>query len=50
MTRAPDKLKASVEIFVHLVEGLKDLCQGIHIIPLGWYSQLPKFLNAAKLY
>ena len=49
LTRAPDKLKASIEIFAELVAGLKDLCQGIHIIPVGWYSKIPKFLDAAKL-
>jgi 5,10-methylenetetrahydrofolate reductase len=49
LTRAPDKLKASIEIFTELVSGLRDLCQGIHIIPVGWYSKIPKFLDAAKL-
>ncbi len=49
LTRAPDKLKASIEIFTELVGGLKDLCQGIHIIPVGWYAKVPKFLDAAKL-
>jgi len=49
LTRSPDKLKASIEIFVELVSGLRDLCQGIHIIPVGWYSKIPKFLDAAKL-
>jgi 5,10-methylenetetrahydrofolate reductase len=49
LTRAPDKLKASIEIFTELVNGLRHLCQGIHIIPVGWYSKIPKFLDAAKL-
>jgi 5,10-methylenetetrahydrofolate reductase len=49
MTRAPDKLKASIEIFTELVSGLRDLCHGIHIIPVGWYSKIPRFLDAAKL-
>jgi 5,10-methylenetetrahydrofolate reductase len=49
LTRSPDKLKASIEIFAELVSGLRDLCQGVHIIPVGWYSKVPKFLDAAKL-
>jgi len=49
LTRAPDKLKASIEIFTELVGGLRDLCQGVHIIPVGWYAKVPKFLDAAKL-
>lgn len=49
MTRSPYKLKASMEIFAETVNGLRDLCQGIHIIPLGWYNKLPMFLDEAKL-
>ncbi len=49
LTRAPDKLKASIEIFTEVVDGLRDLCQGVHIIPVGWYAKIPKFLDAAKL-
>ncbi len=49
LLRAPDKLKASIEVFSELVNGLRDLCQGVHIIPFGWYAKLPKFLDAAKL-
>jgi len=49
LTRAPDKLKASIEIFTEQVNGLRDLCQGIHIIPIGWYSKIPLFLDSAKL-
>ena len=49
LTRSPNKLKASIEIFSEQVKGLRDLCQGIHIIPVGWYAKVPKFLDAAKL-
>ena len=49
MTSAPYKLKASIEIFAELVNGLRDLCHGVHIIPLGWYEKLPMFLDEAKL-
>ena len=49
LTRAPDKEKASVEIFTDIIKGLKDVCQGIHLIPLGWEEKIPKFLDAVRL-
>ena len=49
MARAPDKQKASVEIFSDIVTGLKDLCQGVHIITIGGEEKLKLYLDAAKL-
>ncbi len=49
LARAPDKEKASREIFAELIKGLKDLCQGIHIIPIGAEDRMQKYLDAAKL-
>jgi len=49
LARAPDKQKASVEIFSDIVTGLKDLCQGVHIITIGGEEQLKRYLDAAKL-
>jgi 5,10-methylenetetrahydrofolate reductase len=47
--RAPDKEKASIQIFSDIVNGLKDLCQGVHIITIGGEQKLPQYLDAAKL-
>jgi 5,10-methylenetetrahydrofolate reductase len=49
LARAPDKQKASVEIFTDLVTGLKDLCQGVHIITIGAEENLKAYLDSAKL-
>ncbi len=49
LATAPQKEKASVEIFTDIIKGLKDLCQGVHLVPLGWEDRLSKFLDAAKL-
>jgi len=49
LARAPDKQKASVEIFTDIVTGLKDLCQGVHIITIGAEENLKAYLDAAKL-
>lgn len=49
LTKAPDKQKASIEIFADTVKGLKDLCQGVHIITIGGEERLRHYLDAAKL-
>jgi len=49
LANAPDKEKASIEIVSDLVKGLKDLCQGVHLIPIGAEDRLSKYLEAAKL-
>ena len=49
LARAPDKQKASIEIFTEIVSGLKDICQGIHIITMGAEKKLRHYLDAAKL-
>ncbi|MDY6967261.1 MAG: methylenetetrahydrofolate reductase [Spirochaetota bacterium] len=49
IAKAPQKENASIEIFTDIIKGLKDLCQGVHLIPLGWEDRIPVFLNAAKL-
>lgn len=49
LAKAPYKEKASIEIFTDIIKGLKDMCQGVHLIPVGWEEKLPKFLDAAKL-
>jgi methylenetetrahydrofolate reductase (NADH) len=45
----PDQLKASTELFADTVKGLKDLCQGVHIITIGGEGNLWRCLIAAKL-
>lgn len=49
LAKAPYKETASIEIFTDIIKGLKDICQGVHLIPVGWEEKLPKFLDAAKL-
>lgn len=50
ISRSPDRLKASIEIFADTVAGLKDLCQGVHIITIGGEEKLRHYLDAAKLH
>jgi 5,10-methylenetetrahydrofolate reductase len=49
LARAPDKQKASIEIFTDIVTSLKNLCQGVHIITIGGEEKLKYYLDAAKL-
>jgi methylenetetrahydrofolate reductase (NADPH) len=49
LAKATDRQKASIEIFADIVKGLKDLCQGVHIITIGAEDKLRLYLDAAKL-
>ena len=49
LAQAPEKEKASIEIFADIVSGLKDLCQGVHIITIGGEQRLRQYMDAAKL-
>jgi methylenetetrahydrofolate reductase (NADH) len=49
MAKAEDRVKTSIEIAAGLIQGLKGLCQGIHLMPIGWESKVPLVLDAAKI-
>jgi 5,10-methylenetetrahydrofolate reductase len=49
LNRAPDKEKASIELFADTIKALREVCQGVHIITLGGEEKLSKYLDAAKL-
>lgn len=49
LAKAPDKQRASIEIFADIVGGLKHICQGVHIITIGGEDKLKYYLDAAKL-
>lgn len=49
LAKAPDKEKASIELFADIVKGLKHLCQGVHIITIGGEDKLRNYLDAADL-
>lgn len=49
MEEAKDKPARSVEISARLIKELKPMCQGIHIMPIGWDKKVPLVLDAAGL-
>jgi 5,10-methylenetetrahydrofolate reductase len=44
-----DRRKKSVEIAARLIKQMKDMCQGIHLMPLGWDKEVPLVIEAAGL-
>lgn len=49
MDESKDKVATSIEIAAELVGGMKDLCQGVHIMALGWEKWVPDVLTQAGL-
>jgi len=49
MVAAEDKVKTGLEITAVLVKELKDMCQGIHIMAIGWEKKVPTILEMAGL-
>ena len=45
MKASADKARASMDIAVRLIKGMKDLCDGVHIMALGWENKIPSILN-----
>jgi len=49
MEETKDKVRTSVRIAASLINGLKDLCQGVHIMAIGWEKKIPLVLDEAGL-
>lgn len=48
-TDKSDRPKVAIEIATELIEGMKNLCQGVHIMALGWERYVPDLLRATSL-
>jgi len=49
MSKAEDKVRTGIEIAARLIKELKGMCQGVHIMPIGWEKKVPAILDAAGL-
>lgn len=49
MEETKDKAAKSIEITARLIQALKPLCNGVHIMPIGWDKKVPLVLDAAGL-
>ncbi|MFA5315280.1 MAG: methylenetetrahydrofolate reductase [Candidatus Omnitrophota bacterium] len=46
MEGAQDKKQKCLEIAVRLFKTLQPACDGVHIMPIGWYGMVPRLLDA----
>jgi len=49
MANAEDRVKTSIEITAELIKQLKGMCQGVHLMAIGWEKKVPLVLDAAGL-
>jgi len=49
MAAAEDKTQTGIEIAAELIKQLKDMCQGVHVMAIGWEKKVPAVLDAAGL-
>jgi methylenetetrahydrofolate reductase (NADPH) len=49
MTTAEDKTQMGIAIAADLIKELKDMCQGVHIMAIGWEKKVPLVLEAAGI-
>jgi 5,10-methylenetetrahydrofolate reductase len=49
MEESKDRVATSIEIAAELIKGIRETCQGVHIMALGWEKWVPDLLSAAGL-
>jgi len=49
MTDATEKAATGIQICADLIKQLKPLCQGVHIMAIGWEKRVPEIIQAAGL-
>ena len=49
MENAQDKVATSVAISVRIINQVRPLCAGVHLMPIGWDKHVPAVLDAAGL-
>jgi len=49
MAEAEDKAQTGIEIAADIIKELKDMCQGVHVMAIGWEKKVPAVLDAAGL-
>jgi len=49
LRKAPDRISECINIAGELITSLKELCQGVQLVTMGWENRLPAILDAAKI-
>jgi len=47
--KAPDRLNECINIAGELIVSMKNLCQGVQLVTMGWENRLPAILDVAKI-
>lgn len=45
MEKAADRTAESIAICRDLIDGSRSLCNGVHVMPIGWYSIVPQIFD-----
>jgi 5,10-methylenetetrahydrofolate reductase len=49
MATTQDKTQETIQITIELIQALRPMCQGVHLMPLGWMHVVPPVLDALGL-
>ena len=49
MAEAEDRTQTGIQIAADLIKEFKDMCQGVHIMAIGWEKMVPEILDASGL-
>jgi 5,10-methylenetetrahydrofolate reductase len=49
LRKAPDRINECISIAGELITSLKELCQGVQLVTMGWENRLPAILDAANI-
>ncbi|MFC1928189.1 methylenetetrahydrofolate reductase [Chloroflexota bacterium] len=49
MAEAEDKVLTGIQIAADLIKEFRGICQGVHIMAIGWEKKVPQILDAAGL-
>ncbi|MFC1902880.1 methylenetetrahydrofolate reductase [Chloroflexota bacterium] len=49
MAQTDDKVRTGIEITADIIKKLKDICQGVHLMAIGWENRVPSILDTAGL-
>lgn len=49
ISRAEDKTQTGIDICAGLIKQLKGICQGVHIMAIGWEKKVPQIIEAARI-
>ncbi len=49
MADSKDKTQTGIEIAADLIKQIKGICQGVHLMPIGWEKKVPQILESAGL-